>query len=252
MSGRRPEGFHVWPAFTDLMSGIALVLLLFGVSEARRAAEARDAQERTERQRVEGAVRIAELEKRLAAETRKHGVKEDIVVQLEATLARQHIKVSHDALWNLEIAADMLFPSNGFRMSPPQAASAQVIGAALVSLLRDPAWGKSIAMLTVIGHTDQEGPASHNLDLSSKRAVGLVELWQRTYLPDRETSAAERCLAAKIVAAGVRASRPGVADEHPEPCGTLAQDPTGCRRTRRCEIRVLPTDEPAPGLAACH
>ncbi|HEU4731312.1 MAG TPA: OmpA family protein [Kofleriaceae bacterium] len=248
---RRPrDGLHVWPAFSDLMSGLAVVMLLLGMREHARAvqAEADRADLRTKWQAT-----LAELA--ACNEARKqYGVRQKIVEDIQARLRDKQITVSINALGNLEIAADMLFPSNGSEIPLAQLPSARTIGRALISLLQA-ASGSSVAMLLVVGHTDQEGPADDNLGLSNRRAASLVKLWQDDSLPAREVSRAQRCVAAKMVAAGMGESRPVILDEaagdRSGECGNLPGDLRGCRRNRRIEIRVVPKDEAADRAGDC-
>jgi len=251
MSRRSREGIHVWPAFSDLMSGVAVLLLLLTIradQQRRDAVRLREASEQ----------RARALSAELAAcnEARKpYGVRQRIIEDIRTRLRDKHIEVSINQLGNLEISADMLFPINESEIPLAQFDDARAIGRALVALLRE-ATGSSVAMLLVTGHTDQEGPADDNLGLSNRRAASLVKLWQDDNLPQREVDRAQRCVAGKIVAAGMGESRPVVPDEpagsRSGTCGNLPGDRRGCRRNRRIEIRVIPKDESTDDGSECR
>lgn len=255
IGGRKHESFHVWPAFADLMSGVALVLLLVALQQHDQAVAAREDGQRIAQARDEANAHVRKLEADLAVERKKVGVQREIVERIQAALAGQGIKVSINKLWNLEIAADMLFASGRWEIPAWRRPDAEKVGAALITLLRDEQSSRQVSMLMVVGHTDQEGAADDNLDLSTKRARELVKLWQAPYLRRGEIAPGDRCAIAKIVAAGVGETRPQIADEAFERavggCGNLPGENTGCRRNRRIEIRVVLKDAQFAEIEGC-
>ena len=239
------------------MSGLALVLLLFGLRETDRAEQLDQKLSATEARLLIVDARVNQLEDELAEERRKYGVKREIVERIQQALELQGIKASINKLSNLEISADMLFSTGRYDISATLRSTAETVGAALVPLLQDPKLGSAISMLMVVGHTDQEGTADDNLKLSTKRASHLVELWQRVHLPASERNPSQRCVAAKIVAAGMGESRPLVPVEYAwgapnRACDNQPQEDHGCRRNRRIEIRVVPKDEKAIEIDGCN
>lgn len=251
MPRRSREAIHVWPVFSDLMSGLAVLLLLFTI---RIDQQRRDAV--TLRMESEQRARAFEAALATCNEARKqYGVRQRIVEDIRARLHEKRIEVSINQLGNLEIAADMLFPINESEIPPAQLDDARAIGRALVALLRE-SIGSSVAMLLVTGHTDQEGAADDNLGLSTRRAASLVKLWQGDNLPLRELDHTQRCMAGKIVAAGMGETRPVVPDEAAGStsgaCGNLPADRRGCRRNRRIEIRVIAKDASADDGSDCR
>lgn len=256
ISRRLREDLHVWPAFADLMGGIALVVLVLGLREGARADTAEQARAEAERIARAERERADHLHDELVTLRQQYGVRKEIGDALQAELAKHGIDAT-SKLGNLEIDADMLFATGRYEVSSSLRPKAQAIGAALVPLVQGAAFGPKIAMLMVVGHTDQEGSADDNLTLSTRRAAHLVELWQSTYLMRREADPAERCVAAKIVAVGVGETRPVIADEEIDglpsaDCGNAPVEDRGCRRNRRIEIRVVPKDERAIEIAGCH
>jgi outer membrane protein OmpA-like peptidoglycan-associated protein len=250
MARSRNDGLHVWPAFTDLMGGLALLLLLLGLRESDRAA-------RANRERRELEQQAQKLQSELDEERKKYGIQRKIVEGIQQTLKARSIDASINKMWNLEISADMLFATNHWDIPADHRQEAQSIGDALVPLLGDRASAGAIAMLMVIGHTDQDGKPDENLELSTKRAVSLVELWQKKHFPDSETDPAQRCVAAKIVAAGMGENRPLISDENVgnKPGNACSNRPTeysGCRKNRRIEIRVVPKDERTVEILGCR
>lgn len=246
----RREGIHVWPAFTDLMSGVALLLLMIGLREADRARQLEATARAAER-------RVQALERDLAEEQRKYGVQRQVVEQIRAALEARGVAATINAkTGNLEISADMLFPLREYQIGEAQRAGAASIGAAIVQLLEDPELGASIGMLMVIGHTDQRGSTESNFVLSTQRASALVELWHNSFA---QAAGGElpRCIVAKIVASAMGESRPLVLAEEidgaPNPeCGNRPYEPYGCRRNRRIELRVVPKDAKAHEIEGCN
>lgn len=243
---RRRDGLHVWPVFTDLMSGIAVMLLVLGVRTRIQAdAERREADARLKRVQAE-----------LDEEKQKIGVKQAIVDKIIAKLAGTQIHVKQNKLGNLEISSDLLFATNEYRIPQASMPGAKTIGNVLVGLFEDPKTSSVISMLMVIGHTDQDGTAAENLTLSTKRAVSLVDVWRTEHFKS-DTSQAQRCIAAKIVAVGMGKSRPIVLDEMlgGKPGGECENLPTdrtgGCRKNRRIEIRVVPKDQGTREIDGC-
>lgn len=247
----RREGIHVWPAFTDLMSGVALLLLMIGLREADRARQL-EANARAAQQRVQA------LERELAEEQRKYGVQRQVVEQIRAALEARGVAATINAkTGNLEISADMLFPLREYQIGEAQRAGAASIGSAIVQLLEDPELGASIGMLMVVGHTDQRGDTEGNFLLSTQRASELVKLWHSGYKAAAGGNELPRCISAKIVAAAMGESRPLVLaeeqDGEPNPeCGNLPHERHGCRRNRRIELRVVPKDAKANDMEGCN
>lgn len=247
---RRREGLHIWPAFTDLMSGLALLFLLLGLRELERA-------DRLESARAAAVERARQLERELAEQHRKYGVQRQVVESIRRDLERRGVAVTINAMTgNLEIAADMLFALGEYQIAPQLQPSARLIGKAIIPLLEDAALGASIGMLMVIGHTDQEGDAELNLVLANQRAAQLVKLWHSDDLLTASGGALPRCTAAKIVASAMGESRPLVVEEQldgaPNPaCGNLASERRGCRRNRRIELKVVPKDAKASEIVGC-
>jgi outer membrane protein OmpA-like peptidoglycan-associated protein len=256
MARARRDSLHVWPAFTDLMSGLAILLLLFGLRETERATTvARERDKLTDKVKELG-TQLAQLTHDLEVEHKAYRVQRELAEQIQQTLKTHSIDASINALGTLEISADMLFATNQSDIPDERQGRANLVGDALVRLLRDPTSSSKVAMIMVVGHTDQDGHAAENLTLSTKRAVALIEVWRKQYFPDSETYQPERCIAAKIVASGMGESRPLIANEDVghEPgndCENQPTDYTGCRKNRRIEIRVIPKDERAVEIARC-
>ena len=228
------DGIQVWPAFTDLMGGVAVVLLLLGAAAVDNARAEQTA-----------------LKKQLVEAQRTLGVGRKLVWELRATLQTHKIEANINDYGNLEISADLLFSSGQFDIPALRQEDAIKMGETLLSLLSNEVTSKSIALILVVGHTDSEGKAEYNLELSVKRAHALVSLWLRTLLPSAETDVSQMCKAAKLVAAGMGESRPLVSEETAEACGNKPHELKGCRKNRRIEIRVVPKEERMKEVANC-
>lgn len=248
---RHREGLHVWPAFTDLMSGMALLMLMLGFHEADRART-------SDREKRAAQARVQTLEQELAEEKRKYGVQRQVVEKIRDALETRGVAATINAkTGNLEISADMLFRIREHQIGQAQRPGAASIGAAVVQLLEDRELGASIGMLMVVGHTDQKGSAETNLGLSARRAAELVELWHGSHQLANGGRELPRCASAKIVASAMGESRPLVQDEQrdgaPNPeCGNLPDENEGCRRNRRIELRVVPKDAKASEIEGCN
>lgn len=246
---RRREGLHVWPAFTDLMSGMALLLLVLGLREADRAS------------RLETAKRAAEekvqlLEGELEEERRKFGVHQQVVERIRRTLESKGITATINEMGNLEIAAEMLFALGEPEIPRELVPQAKVIGSEIIKLLEDPELGDSIEMLMVVGHTDQKGETESNFSLSTQRASELVKLWRSDHQLANRGNELARCIAAKIVAAAMGETRPLIVEERvggaPNAlCENSPEEPQGCRRNRRIELRVVPRDARFKEIEGC-
>ena len=217
---------QVWPAFTDLMGGVAVVLLLLGATAVDSARAEQKA-----------------LKADLAEARRTLGVGRRLVDELQKTLSAKNIKANVNAYGNLEIAADLLFESGQHRIPADRRPWAQDFGQTLLSLLNDEISSRNVALILVMGHTDSEGDKLSNMALSVKRANELVSLWLDKLLPDAEKDPIQACKAAKLVAAGLGESRPLVDNSDSSACGNRSDERTGCRRNRRIEIRIVPKEE---------
>jgi outer membrane protein OmpA-like peptidoglycan-associated protein len=228
------ESIQVWPAFTDLMGGVAVVLLLLGAAAVDSARAERKA-----------------MQAELAEARRTMGVGRHLVDELQKTLSTKNIKATVNSYGNLEIAADLLFESGQHKIPPNRRPWAQEFGQTLISLLNDESTSRNVALILVIGHTDSEGDKLLNMGLSIRRAQELVELWLKDLLPDAEDNPMQGCKAAKLVAAGLGESRPLVENSDLAACGNRPDEKKGCRKNRRIEIRIVPKEERMREVLAC-
>ena len=260
-------GLHVWPALTDLMVGIAAVLLIVLVTGQARAradheklaaAEARLAKV----QEAETRIRVAEearqlAENRLAAVRREleqakdsYRVGRQLSEDLRQRLEAEDVKgVKVNAFGNLEIASDSLFDFGQSIISEAKEAAVVSIGRGILRMLADPTSASRIALISVVGHTDQAGLEDDNLRLSTERALALVRLWRAKAGVEGGFGG---CAAAKLLVAGMGESRPLSSPETPVNCENRPEDTAGCRRNRRIEIRITPKDGTKSDWAPCN
>lgn len=227
----------VWPAFADLLGGISILLLLAVMVEQRSAARLEDVLETRTRE-------LQEARKKL-------GVTHELVDLIKTKLEERGIHSNLNEYGNLEISADVLFSSGEEEIPARSREYAIQLGDALISLLKDRDFSQRVALVVIIGHTDQVGSADHNLLLSVHRAQRLVNLWLQNRLKDTDQDPEQRCVAAKILAAGVGEGRPSIVQESSDACGNAVFEREGCRANRRIELRVVAKGVGTREVAGC-
>jgi outer membrane protein OmpA-like peptidoglycan-associated protein len=235
---RRAEDIHVWPALTDLMGGITLVVMVMLVQSMvimeldrahlkRAISEAQDAARRAS-QRV--------------------GVKRELLVALRDRLVAHEVSVDISPSGNLVIPADFLFSLGKDHVDPT---TVEPLGRGLGELLVSDK-GINVRYVLVIGHTDDVGDPASNLELSVKRALKLVAIWNRSLFGAGNAGAEAACATKKLIPSGMGQMSPAVVD--PRRCGNRPDEILGCRANRRIEIQIVPKEaedadpcKPRPG-----
>jgi len=233
---------------TDLMAGVALTVLIVLAAVQGQANRARAELDALRRERRPSAEQIADLERQLDEARRRLGVGAALVERIRDRLRTERIEARINAYGNLEMSADVLFSTGEASIPEEKQAEALRVGQVVFDMLSDKEQSRAIALMTVVGHTDQVGTDENNRSLSTRRALALVNLWHAN-LP--LSDAARRCVTAKLVAAGLGESRPAVPDESPEACGNGDEDYSGCRANRRIEIRITPKEEKVSEVIGC-
>ncbi len=226
----------IWPSFADLMSGVSMILLLTGLQLSTHLREAKH--------------QLVIMAKELEEAKRTIGVGEELVAELREVLKKSGIETSVNSYGNLEIPSDLLFDLGKAEIPEAQKDHVTDLGQSLLSLLDDPEYAKSVALIMVVGHTDSVGDANINRTLSTLRARALVESWLTEVLPNREEDDGQRCKAAKLIAAGFGETRPKIVYGSGAACRNQEGE-RGCRRNRRIEIRIVPKKQDEAEVAGC-
>ncbi|TMQ13766.1 MAG: hypothetical protein E6J90_27915 [Deltaproteobacteria bacterium] len=224
---RRTEDLHVWPALTDLMCGITLVVIVMLVQSTIVM--------ETERARLKKAIAAArEVIKR---ESQRIGVKRELLTGLRDRLAARHVTgIEISPAGNLVIPADFLFALGEYKVDP---AAVEPLGRGLGDLLLSEKGG-NVRYVLVIGHTDDVGDPASNLELSLRRALKLVETWNRHLFAGSNAGPEALCATKKLIPSGMGQMSPAVVD--PGQCGNRRGEVLGCRANRRIEIQIVPKE----------
>lgn len=223
---RRSEDIHVWPALTDLMGGITLVVMVMLVQSMVIMQ-----QDHARLQQM-----IDEARKREELESQRMGVKRDLLEILRDKLRAQRVSVEISPAGNLVIPADFLFALGKDRVDRE---AVEPLGRGLADLLFSDQ-GANVRYVLVVGHTDDVGDPAFNLALSVKRALDLVATWNRVIFPIGNDPAAVQCATKKLIPSGMGQTTPAVTD--PGRCGNHPGELVGCRANRRIEIQIVPME----------
>ena len=229
---RRSEDIHVWPALTDLMGGITLVVMVMLVQSMVIM--------ELDRAHLKQAIREAQEAAR--RESQRVGVKRELLETLRARLVTRHVEVDISPSGNLVIPADFLFALGQDHVDPT---AVEPLGRGLGELLLSEK-GANVRYVLVIGHTDDVGDPASNLELSVKRALRLVAVWNRSLFGGGDTGPAALCATRKLIPSGMGQMSPVVVER--SRCGNQPGELLGCRANRRIEIQIVPkeTDDTDP------
>jgi outer membrane protein OmpA-like peptidoglycan-associated protein len=223
---RRSEDIHVWPALTDLMGGITLVVMVMLVQSMIIM--------EIDRRRLEEAIREAREAAR--RESQRVGVKRELLIGLRDLLRDQRVSVDISPAGNLVIPADFLFALGKDQVDPDVV---EPLGRGLAELLFSEK-GANVRYVLVIGHTDDVGAPASNLELSVTRALNLVATWNRHLFPGTDDASKVQCATKKLIPSGMGQMSPVVVD--PQQCGNRPGELVGCRANRRIEIQIVPKE----------
>jgi flagellar motor protein MotB len=223
---RRSEDIHVWPALTDLMCGITLVVLVMLVKSTIVM--------ELDRARLKKAV--SEAQEAARRESQRVGVKRDLLVALRDRLVARHVTVTISPAGNLVIPADFLFAIGDDKIDPVKV---EPLGRGLGELLLSEKGG-NVRYVLVIGHTDDVGDPASNLELSLRRSLRLVATWNRHLFSGGHVGPEALCATKKLIPSGMGQMSPAVSDA--QRCGNQPGEVLGCRANRRIEIQIVPKE----------
>lgn len=210
--GLLEEELNLWPAFTDLMTNMAIIvffiMLLAFVQNIISLQQAKESSKE-----LENIVGVREKIKQVVEE----GFKKEI--------GEGKIRIGPGAKFTVE--ENIVFDSGRWQIKPEGQEVLGRLGSALQKILDDEAIRGYIELISVEGHTDNEGSADVNWELSARRATGVIQ-----YMHSRNPALATK-YAGYFGATGFSEFKP-VASNDTEP---------GRQQNRRIEFRVYLKDE---------
>lgn len=158
-----------WPSFTDMLTTILLVVLLFlmafMIHESKKLSEKQ--------------AKIQEQEAKIAQQQQQInyllGIRKDIIQDLEAEFKKRKLNIQIDpATGAIKFSNDLLFETGKDVIRPEFKQQLQSFIPAYFAIL----YGKykdHISEIVVEGHTDDVGSFMNNLELSQRRAFNVVK-----------------------------------------------------------------------------
>lgn len=155
------EELNLWPAFTDLMTNMAIIvffiMLLAFVQNIISLQQAKESSKE-----LENIVGVREKIKKVVEE----GFKKEI--------GEGKIRIGPGAKFTVE--ENIVFDSGQSQIKPEGQEVIARLGNALQKVLDDETIRSYIELISVEGHTDNEGSAEVNWELSAQRATGVIQL----------------------------------------------------------------------------
>lgn len=249
------ESINVWPALSDLLSGILLTVFIAFVvispflppDETEKLRSKLEAAERKNKELEEA---VGALTKELEEQRRVIGVHQKFLERLKQQIPPE-FKPTINESGNLEISSELLFRTNEREVPVERAELAATLGESILKVLSSDL-NRYVALVLIIGHADSTGPQEYNWSLSWDRARSLLRLWQERfpqYFVSSSSKEGQCPVGPKILPAGFGTMRPKAMNT--EECQNLPSERKGCRADRRIEIRIVPKKADAPELIWC-
>lgn len=181
LSGQGEEKESAWVSYTDLMSGLVIILALvlmisvFSMQGAYEEAEA--AVEKKEETIQEQNKMIEEIV----------GVKAEIIDELVKAFQDSNLALEVDRqTGTIKFSGGVLFVSNSTEMSPGGETYLKEFIPKYVAVLLSDQFKGEVSQIIVEGHTNKVGDYLFNLNLSQGRALSVVETIYSPGFPDFE------------------------------------------------------------------
>jgi outer membrane protein OmpA-like peptidoglycan-associated protein len=222
---------HTWIAFSDLLSGLLLAILVLymyqfnvvkslkiNLKDKDNVLEVLNRQTlmitklKLENEQLKEL--INQLKSTIKELQKASGVSKDLVQSLVDGLNQRGVKAT-EKNGSVNIDSSILFEASSYTLPSDQMklGALKSIGRALNTLLKNHEKSKSISSIMVIGHADQTGPWSLNQKISTLRANTITSMWTEQVL-GRRSGDIDGCEIPKILAAGFGESRPLINVEH--------------------------------------
>ena len=222
---RASKSGHTWIAFSDLLSGLLLAILVLymyqfnvvksleiDLKDKDNVLEVLNRQKKMITQlelENEELKRVIEyLETTIKELQKASGVSKELVQSLVDGLKTRGVKATIEN-GSVNIDSSILFEASSYTLPEDKTklTALKSIGRALNELLKNQEQSKSISSIMVIGHADQSGPWALNQRISTLRANTITTMWTEEIL-GRRTGDIDGCEIPKIVGAGFGESRP--------------------------------------------
>ena len=216
---------HTWIAFSDLLSGLLLAILVLymyqfnivknlqiDLKDKDNVLEVLNRQKKLiaelQRENEELKKQIEQLKETIKELQKASGVSQQLVQSLVDGLKSRGIKATENN-GSVNIDSSILFEASSYTLPEDKTklSALKSIGRALNELLKNREQSQSISSIMVIGHADQSGPWALNQRISTLRANTITTMWTEEIL-GRRTGDIDGCEIPKIVGAGFGESRP--------------------------------------------
>ncbi|MCL6547678.1 MAG: OmpA family protein [Alicyclobacillus sp.] len=163
---RRREGVNWWLSYSDVLSGMVIILVLCLAVVIMNVNE-------KEQQLYRAHQRLMQSERQIRDIL---GVKGEIIQELSDAFQKSHMTLEIDKFTGaIRIPGSILFDENSANISPQGKRYLRTFIPKYFGVLLQPKFRGAISAIIIEGHTDQQGTYMYNMQLSQARAFSVLQ-----------------------------------------------------------------------------
>ncbi|MCL6517821.1 OmpA family protein [Alicyclobacillus sp.] len=175
---RRREGVNWWLSYSDVMSGMVIILVLCLAVVILNVNEKEQQLTQVQQHLQQSEQQVRDI----------IGVKAEIIQELSAAFRQSNMQIEIDKQTGaIRIPGSVLFDENSAQISPQGEAYLRTFIPKYFGVLLQPKFRNQISAILIEGHTDQQGTYMYNMQLSQARALSVLQYIYSDQFPDFPT-----------------------------------------------------------------